>query len=73
MASNQVVGGSSPSGRAKVINGLERFRKIESSNKNKNIEVVISGWGATVGNVLSQVGLLIGRSLSTTAIINRKS
>jgi len=36
LASNQVVGGSSPSGRAKFINGLAHFRKLESSNKNKN-------------------------------------
>ena len=51
LASNQVVGGSSPSGRAKVINDLTHFRTFESSQKNKNIKVVIGGWGAIVGNV----------------------
>ena len=54
LASSQVVGGSSPSGRAKIINDLARFRKFVSSNKNKNIKVVIGGWGATVGSVLHQ-------------------
>ena len=33
LASNQVVGGSSPSGRAKVLNDLAHFRKLESSHK----------------------------------------
>ena len=51
LASNQVVGGSSPSGRAIFINDLAHFRKFESSHKNKNIKVVIGGWGATVGSV----------------------
>ena len=38
LASNQVVGGSNPSGRAKVINDLTRFRKIELSNKTPNVQ-----------------------------------
>ena len=50
-ASNQVVGGSSPSGRAKVINDLAHFRKLELSHKNRHIKVVIGGWGAIVGSV----------------------
>ncbi|SVC40334.1 uncharacterized protein METZ01_LOCUS293188, partial [marine metagenome] len=33
LASNQVVGGSNLSGRAKVINDLAHFRKLESSHK----------------------------------------
>ena len=33
LASNQVVGGSSPSGRAKFIKYLTHFRKFESSNR----------------------------------------
>ena len=41
LASNQVVGGSSPSGRAKFIKHLADFRKLESSHKNKNVKVVI--------------------------------
>ena len=43
LASNQVVGGSNLSGRAKVIKHLTRFRKFESSNKNKNINVLERG------------------------------
>ena len=43
LASNQVVGGSSPFGRAKFINDLAHFRKFESSNKNKNINVLERG------------------------------
>ena len=33
LASNQVVGGSSPSGRAKLIKHLRHLRKFESSNE----------------------------------------
>jgi len=51
VASNQVVGSSNLSGRAKVINDLAHFRKFESSNKNTNIKVVIDGCGAIVGSV----------------------
>jgi len=40
-ASNQVVGGSNPSGCAKLIKHLAHFRKFELSHKNKNIKVVI--------------------------------
>ena len=40
LASNQVVGGSNPSGCANLIKHLAHFRKFESSNKNKNIKVV---------------------------------
>ena len=35
LPSNQVVGGSSPSGRAKVINDLAHFRKFESSHNSR--------------------------------------
>ena len=51
LASNQVVGGSSPSGRAKFINDLRHFRKFELSNKNKNIKVVIGGWEIAVERI----------------------
>ena len=51
LASNQVVGGSNPSGRAKVINDLAHFRKLELSYKNQNYKVVIDGWGTIVGSV----------------------
>ena len=51
LASNQVVEGSNPSGCAKLINHLAHFRKFESSNKNKNLKVVIGGWKNTVGSV----------------------
>ena len=51
LASNQVVGGSNPSGCAKFINDLTHFRKFESSQKNKYIKVVIGGWGTIVGSV----------------------
>ena len=43
LASNQVVGGSNPFGRAKFINDLAHFRKFESSNNNKNINVLERG------------------------------
>ena len=43
LASNQAVGGSNPSGRAQVINDLAHFRKLESSNKNKNFNVLERG------------------------------
>ena len=33
LASNQVVGGSNPSGRAKFINDLAHFRKLELPHK----------------------------------------
>ena len=33
LASNQVVGSSNPSGRAKLIKHLAHFRKIESSHR----------------------------------------
>ena len=42
LASNQVVGSSNLSGRAKVIKDLAHFRKIASAQSNKNIKVVIS-------------------------------
>ena len=51
VASNQVVGSSNLSGRAIFFNHLAYFRKIESSNKNKNIKVVIGGWGTVVGSI----------------------
>ena len=41
LASNQVVGGSNPSGRANLITHLARFRKCESSHKIKNINKVL--------------------------------
>ena len=37
LASNQVVGGSNPSGRAKVINDLAHFRKLELSHKSPSV------------------------------------
>ena len=43
LASNQVVGGSNPSGCAKFINDLAHFRKLASAQSNKNIKVVIDG------------------------------
>ena len=43
LASNQVAGGSNPSGRTKLIKHLAHFRKLELSHKNKNIKVVIDG------------------------------
>ena len=54
LASNQVVGGSNPSGCAKFIKHLAHFRKIESSNETAisnrflNFKVVIGGWGVIV-------------------------
>ena len=45
LASNQMVGGSNPSGRAKFINDLAHFRKLELLHKNRNIKVVISALG----------------------------
>ena len=51
LASNQVVGGSNLSGCANLIKHLAHFRKLELSHKNKNIKVVIGGWGTTVGSV----------------------
>ena len=43
-----MVGSSNLSGRAIIFNHLAPFRKIESSHKNKNIKVVIDGWGTIV-------------------------
>ena len=37
LASNQVVGGSNPSGCAKVINDLAHFRKLELSHKSPSV------------------------------------
>ena len=51
LASNQVVGSSNLSGRANLIKHLTHFRTFESSQKNKNIKVVIDGCGAIVGIV----------------------
>ena len=45
LASNQEVGGSNLSGCAKLIKHLAHFRKFELPHKNKNIKVVIGGWG----------------------------
>ena len=44
VSSNQVVGGSNLSGRAIISTTYSAF-KIATSNKNKSIKVVISGWG----------------------------
>ena len=41
LVSNQVVGGSSLSGRAKLIKHLRHFRKFESSNRFLILKVVI--------------------------------
>ena len=43
LASNQVVGGSSPSGHAKFINALALFRTFESSPKIGNVNVLERG------------------------------
>ena len=43
LASNQVVGSSSLSGRTIFIKDLTRFRKFESSHRKQNIKVVIGG------------------------------
>ena len=51
LASNQVVGGSNPSGCAKFIEHLAHFRKFESSNIFLNFKVVIDSCGAIVGSV----------------------
>jgi len=51
LASNQVVGSSSLSGRAKFIKHLTHFRKFESSNRFLIFKVVIDGWGTIVGSV----------------------
>ena len=51
LASNQVVGGSNPSGCAKFIKHLAHFRKLELPHKNKNIKVVIGGCGVILGSV----------------------
>ena len=45
LASNQVVGGSNPSGCTKLINDLTHIRKLASAHKNKNLKVVIDDWG----------------------------
>ena len=45
LASNQVVGGSNPSGCAIFINPLTHIRKLVSAHKNKNLKVVINVLG----------------------------
>ena len=51
LASNQVIGSSNRSGRTIFFNGLTHFGKIESSHKNRQIKVVIGGWGVIAGSI----------------------
>ena len=59
LASNQVVGGSNPSGCAKFIKHLTHFRTFESSHSNLNFKVVIDGGGTVVGSIYAQIDLLL--------------
>ncbi|HIO01152.1 MAG TPA: hypothetical protein EYN14_04230 [Alphaproteobacteria bacterium] len=58
LASNQVVGGSNPSGRANLIKHLGHLRKSRVSRKCLASKVVIGSWGAIVGSILSIRGVV---------------
>ena len=63
LASNQVVGGSNPSGCANLIKHLTHSRKLASAHKSairpqkKNIKMVIGHSGGTVGMFVALAGI----------------